>query len=82
MDHGIVPKTVIKGIRDIIDIGKPAEEAQQKRSKRAEKPKKLTAVEREKLIEDLTRQMKDAARQLEFEKAAFIRDRISELRKK
>ncbi|MBO5845090.1 MAG: UvrB/UvrC motif-containing protein, partial [Clostridia bacterium] len=81
-EHGIVPKTVIKGIRDIIDIGKPAEEAQQKRSKRAEKPKKLTAVEREKLIEDLTRQMKDAARQLEFEKAAFIRDRISELRKK
>ena len=82
VENGIVPKTVIKGIRDIIDIGKPAEEAQQKKAKRGEKAKKLSAAERERLIEDLTRQMKDAARQLEFEKAAFIRDRISELRNK
>ena len=80
-EHGIVPKTVIKGIRDIIDIGKPAEEAQQKRAKKLDKAKKLSGAEREKLIVELTAEMKDAARRLEFEKAAFIRDKISELRK-
>ena len=81
-ENGIVPKTIIKGIRDVIDIGRPAEEAQNKRSARGEKPKKLTKAEKDKLIDELTRQMKDAARRLEFEQAAFIRDRISELRKK
>ena len=80
-EHGIVPKTIKKGIRDIIDIGRPMEEAQTKKAKRAEKAKKLSASEREKLIAELTVEMKDAARRLEFEKAAFIRDKISELRK-
>ena len=80
-ENGIVPKTIIKGIRDIIDIGKPAEEAQEKKAKKLAKNKKLSAAEREKLIAELTVQMKEAARQLEFEKAAFIRDKINELRK-
>jgi len=81
-DNGIIPKTIIKGIRDIIDIGKPAEESVQKKNKKLERTKKLSNSEREKLIEDLTKQMKDAARRLEFEQAAFIRDRINELKKK
>ena len=77
--HGIVPKTIIKGVRDIIDIGRPADEDIHKK-KRGEKPKKLSATEREKLIAELTREMKEASRKLEFEQAAFIRDRINELR--
>ena len=41
---------------------------------------KLTAAAREKLIEDLTLEMKEAARKLEFEQAAYLRDRIKKLR--
>lgn len=83
--HGIVPKTIIKGVRDVIDIGR-GEDDRKKKGKR-DKPttpvpsgKKLSAAEREKMIETLTAEMKDAARKLEFEKAAFLRDRIKELR--
>ena len=76
--HGIVPKTVIKGVRDVIDIsGKNSDKGSEGKSK---KQKKLTAAEREKMIEKLTREMKDAARQLEFEKAAYLRDEIKKLR--
>ena len=49
-------------------------------SPRKKAAKKLTASEREKLIEKLTREMKDAARTLEFEKAAYLRDEIKKLR--
>ncbi|MBR4032853.1 MAG: excinuclease ABC subunit UvrB [Clostridia bacterium] len=76
--NGIVPKTVIKGVRDIIDVG--ARDDGQDKTGKAKKPKKLTASEREKLIEKLTREMKDAARTLEFEKAAYLRDEIQKLR--
>ncbi len=75
--HGIVPKTVVKGIRDIIDMSVKEDKAEG-RGKRA----KLNAREREALIEKLTREMKDAARQLEFEKAAYLRDEIKKLREK
>ncbi len=77
-ENGIVPKTIIKDVRDIIEIGKKSDKAD--KASKKEKKKKLTANEREALIEDLTRQMKDASRRLEFEKAAFIRDKIKELR--
>ena len=76
--NGIVPKTVIKGVRDIIDVG--ARDDGQSKTGKTKKPKKLTASEREKLIEKLTREMKDAARTLEFEKAAYLRDEIQKLR--
>ena len=76
--NGIVPRTVIKGVRDIIDVG--AKDEDQGKSSKSKKPKKLTASEREKLIEKLTREMKDAARTLEFEKAAYLRDEIKKLR--
>ncbi len=71
--HGIVPKTVVKDIRDVIEIGK-AEKGS------AKTDKKLTRLERERMIEELTKQMKAASAKLEFEQAAFIRDRIKELR--
>ena len=77
-EHGIIPQTIKKDIRDIIEIGKADNEAV-----KAEKQKsshKLTAAAREKLITELTKQMKDASRRLEFEQAAFIRDKIKEIR--
>ena len=77
--HGIVPKTVIKGIRDVIDIGLSPEDDKSRRATKTEK-KKLTAKEREKLIETMTREMKEAARRLDFERAAYLRDEIKRIR--
>ena len=73
IENGIVPKTIKKDIRDIIEISsKPTDE----------KPsKKLSRKEREELIARLTREMKNAAKLLEFEHAAYLRDRIEQLRK-
>ena len=76
--HGIVPKTVIKGVRDVIDIsGKNSDKGTEGKGR---KPKKMSAAEREKMIEKLTSEMKSAARMLEFEKAAYLRDEIKKLR--
>ena len=76
--HGIVPKTVIKSVRDVIDIsGKNDDKGAPSKSK---KPKKMSSAEREKMIEKLTSEMKSAARMLEFEKAAYLRDEIKKLR--
>ena len=77
--HGIVPKTVIKGIRDVIDIGLSPEDDKSHRAAKTEK-KKLTAKEREKVIENMTREMKEAARRLDFERAAYLRDEIKRIR--
>ncbi len=72
-EHGIIPKTIVKDIRDVIEIsGK--EETEKKVSK------KLSKKEREELIKELTLQMKEAAKLLEFEHAAFLRDKINELK--
>ena len=70
-EHGITPATVKKRVADIIEIGK---------APKAEKAKKMTKLQLEREIADLERQMREAARALEFEKAAYIRDRIKELR--
>ena len=69
--HHIVPKTIIKDVRDLIDIGTPA------KSEKQAKP--LTASERSEEIDRLKRQMKEAAKNLEYEYAALLRDRIIEL---
>ena len=79
--HGIVPKTVIKGVRDIIDMGASSSDKGKSKLEKKKAAKKLTASEREKLIEQYTREMKEAARHLEFEKAAYLRDEINKLRK-
>jgi excinuclease ABC subunit B len=77
--HGIVPKTIKKGIRDLIDVGLPSDEASTKKQDAA-KPAKMGRAEREKLIESMTREMKEAAKRLDFELAAYLRDRIKILR--
>ena len=77
--HGIIPKTVIKGVRDVIDMGLSESDGKGRGDKKKSQ-KKLTSAEREQLIEKLTREMKEAARTLEFEKAAYLRDEIKKLR--
>ncbi len=81
--HGIIPQTVIKGVRDIIDIG-ASEDTSSRSAKRRDdgtvKTEKMNRKEKEDMIERLTKEMKDAARRLEFEQAAYIRDKIRELR--
>ena len=76
--HGIVPKTVIKGVRDVIEIASKEDRKSSKSKK--ESNRKLSAPERERMIELLTKEMKSAAAKLEFEQAAFLRDRIRRLR--
>ena len=73
-EHGIVPKTIVKAIADSIEISDKAENA--KRNTR-----RMGKMEREAAIERLTREMKEAAKLLEFEHAAFLRDQIDRLRR-
>lgn len=75
-EHGIVPQTIIKEVRDVIEIAAPGSaNGDGKRS-----PKKLQKQEREKLIVSYTSMMKEAAKILDFEQAAYFRDKIKELR--
>lgn len=75
-EHGIVPKTIIKEIRDVIDISAPTDDGKNKKSN----PKKLPKAEREKLMEKYAAMMREAARVLDFEQAAYFRDKIAELK--
>ena len=77
--HGIVPKTVKKGIRDLIELGSSDPDESNGRS-HSKPPKKMSVKDKNALADRLEKEMKEAARQLEFEKAAFLRDRIKELR--
>ena len=71
--HGITPKTIRKDIRELLEIAEPA--------KRDAKPvKQMTKLEKLQLIDKLEKQMKEAAKMLEFELAAALRDQIIELR--
>ncbi len=79
--RGIVPKTVVKDIRDVIEIGRAADDTRSTKKNTKAKQKPMTAKERESTIEALTRQMKQAAKNLEFEQAAYLRDRIAELKR-
>ena len=74
--HGIVPKTIIKDVRDVLEISSSEESERKKR----ERKHKMTDAERAAEIAKLERQMKEAAHMLEFEYAAILRDRIMELR--
>ena len=84
--NGIIPRTIVKGVRDIINMG-VSEENQAKKSKRDRRGKqtdtdKLSGKALDAHIEQLTAEMKAAARALEFEKAAYLRDEIARLKKK
>ena len=74
--HGIVPKTIIKGVREVLEISKTAEED----TIRGRKKRKLSQQEREAEIAKLEKEMREASKMLEFEYAAVLRDRIIELR--
>ena len=74
--HGIVPKTIIKGVREVLEISQTPEED----TGRGRKKRKLTEQERAAEIAKLEKEMKEASKMLEFEYAAVLRDRIIELR--
>ena len=73
--HGIVPKTIVKDVREILEISKTAEEETGK----SRKKRKLSDQERAAEIAKLEKEMKEASKMLEFEYAAVLRDRIIEL---
>lgn len=71
--HGIVPKTIIKKVSDVLEISEKDVKTGEKNYSKLSKP------EKEKLIRSLTKEMKLAAQMLEFEHAAFLRDEIKKL---
>ena len=73
--HGIVPKTIVKSVRDLIEISASPETAQTGKG-----GVKLTRAEREREIARLEKKMKEAAKLMEFEYAAVLRDEIIRLR--
>ena len=73
--HGIVPKTVIKSVREILELSKSEAESQKRSGKKLTKPELAAEIAK------LEKQMKEAAKLMEFEYAAVLRDRIIELRK-
>ena len=72
--NGIVPQTVIKSVRDLIEISSPTAE------RKGRNGIKMTKAEKEKEIARLEKQMKEAAKMMEYEYAAVLRDQIIELR--
>lgn len=74
-EHGIVPKTIVKDVRDVIDISA-------KTDKKGKQKKQLSKDERQKLIQQYTSLMREAAKVLDFEQAAYFRDKIAELKEK
>ncbi len=71
--HNITPKTIVKKVSDVLEISTHADD-----DKKIEK--QLTPDEKNKLIDQLTKEMKAAAKMLEFEHAAFLRDKINKLK--
>ncbi len=72
-EHGIVPKTIVKEVRDILEISTNTADTDKAF-------RKLPRSEKEKMIKQLTAEMKEAAKILEFEHAALIRDKIEKLK--
>ena len=77
-EHGITPKTIQKSVRDLISISKKVAAEELKLEK---DPESMSVKELKKLIADLTKQMKKAAAELNFESAAELRDKLTELKK-
>ena len=72
-EHGIVPQTIVKKVGEILEISTHSDSE-------FKNTKKLSKAQRQQLIESLTKEMKAAARLLEFEHAAYLRDKIKKLR--
>lgn len=72
-EHGIVPKTIVKDVRDVIDISAKSDKTDKKK-------KHLSKDEKNKLIQQYTSLMREAAKVLDFEQAAYFRDKITELK--
>ena len=87
-EHGITPRTISKSVDDILKATRVADEKVDKWDKRSRQKRaqldyeKLSATEREELIEQLEHEMADAAKKLEFERAAQIRDELNRLQSK
>ena len=77
-EHGITPQTIKKSVRDLIAVSKKvaAEELRMEKD-----PESMSVQELEKLIKELTKQMKKAAAELNFEAAAELRDKLVELKR-
>ena len=73
--HGITPKTIVKKVSEVLEISSHKEDEKGKKGKK----RRMTAAERKQAIEQLTREMKAAAKLLEFEHAAYLRDKIKSL---
>ncbi len=74
-ENGITPKTIVKDVRDVIDISA-------KTDKKGKPKRQLSRDERQKLIQQYTSLMREAAKVLDFEQAAYFRDKIAELKEK
>lgn len=75
-EHNIIPKTIIKEVRDVLEISKTVEDD----SSRELDNKKLTKKEKDKIIKQYTQEMLEAAKNLQFERAAELRDIIEDLK--
>ena len=73
-EHGITPQTIKKDVREILEIS-TKESAESKGKK-----KRMSAAERQAMIQKLTLEMQNAAKMLEFEHAAYLRDKIKKLK--
>ncbi len=80
-EHGIVPKTVEKKITELIQIGAKDKKNKSRRGKTDNNPAKTSGESREAEIARLTAEMKECAKKLQFEEAAYLRDKIKELQK-
>lgn len=80
-EHGITPKTIIKPIQEAISAVKPAEDQDDQQSAEftAQDFAKLSAKEQQQMLDELTEQMRSAAKRLDFEQAATLRDTVMEL---
>ena len=76
-EHGITPQTIKKAVRDLIAISKAASAGEEEFRK---DPESMDARELEKLAKELTKKMRQAAAELNFEEAAKLRDRMKEVK--
>ena len=80
-EHGITPKTIVKPIRDVISITKDSDDKENKESFADLNFDELTKKQKQNMIKTLTTQMQEAAKKLDFEEAANLRDAIMDLKK-